>query len=558
MTLENVMTLLCGLGLFLYGMKLMGEGLELAAGSKLKNLFERLTTNKYMGALIGLLVTAVIQSSSATTVMVVGFVNAGIMQLGQAVGVIMGANIGTTVTGFMIAIKLNQIAPLAIFTGVVIMMFCKKNFQKHIGQIITGFGILFFGMTLMSTAMEPLSESELFINLVSQLQNPFLGLLVGMVFTAIIQSSSASIGVLQALAASGITTLNTSVFVIYGQNIGTCITALISCIGTTRTAKRTAAVHLLFNVIGAALFTVLTICLPLVSWVQMLFPDNVMMQISFIHILFNVITTAILLPLSNYLVKLACTIIPGEDKKVEAMSLHYLDPRILQTPPIAVAQVLKEVERMGTLAQGNFNRSMEALLEKDPAKIQEIAETEGIINYLNQQVTEYLVKINALDLEDNDRDVVGALFHVVNDYERVGDHSENIAEQAQILIGGKADLSPLATQELQAMRKAVTEILNDAYKLFITGSGDHELAFKVNNEEEYIDTETDRLKDEHIERLNSGACSAQSGAVYNDVLINLERIADHATNIAFSLQNTKHKPIRTGVKKEPYQPEASV
>ena len=297
MTLENVMTLLCGLGLFLYGMKLMGEGLELAAGSKLKNLVERLTTNKYMGALIGLLVTAVIQSSSATTVMVVGFVNAGIMQLGQAVGVIMGANIGTTVTGFMIAIKLNQIAPLAIFTGVVIMMFCKKNFQKHIGQIITGFGILFFGMTLMSTAMEPLSESELFINLVSQLQNPFLGLLVGMVFTAIIQSSSASIGVLQALAASGITTLNTSVFVIYGQNIGTCITALISCIGTTRTAKRTAAVHLLFNVIGAALFTVLTICLPLVSWVQMLFPDNVMMQISFIHILFNVITTAILLPL---------------------------------------------------------------------------------------------------------------------------------------------------------------------------------------------------------------------------------------------------------------------
>ena len=195
---------------------------------------------------------------------------------------------------------------------------------------------------------------------------------------------------------------------------------------------------------------------------------------------------------------------------------------------------------------------------KRQAKIQEIAETEGIINYLNQQVTEYLVKINALDLEDNDRDVVGALFHVVNDYERVGDHSENIAEQAQILIGGKADLSPLATQELQAMRKAVTEILNDAYKLFITGSGDHELAFKVNNEEEYIDTETDRLKDEHIERLNSGACSAQSGAVYNDVLINLERIADHATNIAFSLQNTKHKPIRTGVKKEPYQPEASV
>ena len=542
MQLENCLMLLAGLGLFLYGMKLMGDGLELAAGTKLKNLVERLTTNKYMGALVGLLVTAVIQSSSATTVMVVGFVNAGIMQLGQAVGVIMGANIGTTVTGFLIAIKLNQIAPVAIFAGAIMMMFCKKAGRRHIGQIILGFGVLFFGMTNMSNAMEPLSQSEFFMNLISRLQNPLLGLLVGLVFTAIVQSSSASIGVLQALAASGAITLNSAVYVIYGQNIGTCITAIISCVGTNKTAKRTATVHLLFNIIGAISFTMITMFTPFTQWVQMASPDNVLMQISLVHIIFNVVTTAVLLPLSNLLVKLSCQIVRGEDPQAEAMSLKFLDPRILSTPPIAVGQVLKEVERMADLARENFTNGMEALFYADPSRISKLEENESVINYLNQKITEYLVKINALELSDNDHEVIGALFHVVNDVERVGDHSENIAEQAQVIIEGRASLSSDAIEELHMMENMVYSVLDDSFKMFLTGSANLELAIEVNRTETMIDTETDRLKDMHIERLNSGLCSAQAGTVYNDVLTNLERIADHATNIAFSMKNTKRKP----------------
>ena len=543
MSLENGMMLLCGLGLFLFGMKLMGDGLELTAGSKLKTLVERLTTNKYMGALIGLLVTAVIQSSSATTVMVVGFVNAGIMNLAQAVGVIMGANIGTTVTSFLIAIKLNSLAPLAIFFGVILMQFSKKVNRRHVGQIITGFGVLFYGMSVMSTAMDPLSESEFFRDAIIQLRHPLLGLLVGLVFTAIIQSSSASVGVLQALAVSGAVGLDSAIFVIYGQNIGTCVTAILSSIGTTKTAKRTATVHLLFNVIGAMLFTVLTIALPVVSWIEALAPGNVVMQISLIHIFFNVIMTGLLLPMSNVLVRLACRVIPGEDKQREAMSLRFLDPRILSTPPIAVTQVIKEVERMATLAKNNFLLAMDALFAGGENKLQELEENEGVLNYLNQTITEYLVKINALELEENDRKVVGALFHVVSDYERVGDHSENLGEQAAILMSGKASLSEAATLELERMRDLVEKILDDSFHLFLKGSGDSRLAFEVNATEEVIDNETDRLKDEHIERLNQGLCTAQSGAVYTDTLTNLERIADHATNIAFSLKDTKHRPI---------------
>ncbi len=544
MTIENFMMLLCGLGLFLYGMKLMGEGLELAAGSRLKSMIERLTTNKYMGALIGLAVTAVIQSSSATTVMVVGFVNAGLMNLAQAVGVIMGANIGTTVTGLMIAIKLNSLAPIAIFLGVVMIMFCKKNNQKHIGQIVCGFGILFYGMTVMSTAMEPLSQSEFFRNLFIQLQNPLLGLLVGLVFTALIQSSSASLGVLQALAASGAISLNSAVYVIYGQNIGTCVTALMACAGATKTAKRTATVHLLFNIMGATLFTILTMLTPFTSLVQSISPDNVLMQISIIHIIFNIVTTAILLPLSGYLVKLACKIIPGEDRQREALRLKYLDQRILNTPPIAVGQVLKEVDRMAALARLNFLNSMEALFHKDQEKLTEVAENELVLNFLNQKITEYLVQINGLDLQDPDREVVGALFHVVSDFERIGDHSTNIGEMAQIIIDEKATLSETALKELKHMQDLVIAVFDDSMRLFEDGGRNQELAAQVNRIEETIDDETDRLKENHIQRLTNGTCTPQSGAVYNDMLMNLERIADHSTNIAFSTDNIAHFPAK--------------
>ncbi|MCI9272332.1 MAG: Na/Pi cotransporter family protein [Clostridiales bacterium] len=533
--LGMIMQMCGGLGLFLFGMKLMGDGLELAAGNKLRNLVEKLTTNKYMGALVGLIVTAVIQSSSATTVMVVGFVNAGLMNLAQAVGVIMGANVGTTATGIMIAFKLSAIAPVAVFFGVVLMSFCKKNNQKHIGQIIAGFGILFMGMELMSSAMEPLRTSEVFTGMMTSFRNPFLGVLVGMIFTAVIQSSSASVGVLQALGAAGAITLPSAIYIIYGQNIGTCVTALISSVGTNKTARRTAIVHLLFNVFGALLFILITMALPFEQLVMRLAPNDPVVQISIVHVIFNLATTALLLPLSNVLIKIACRVIPGEELEKEGMSLSYLDSRILNTPPIAVAQVIKEVERMGELATENFQLAMESLLDGNEKKIEQVEENEELINFLNRGITEYLVKINGLDIEDSDRDAIGALYHVINDWERVGDHAQNISELAQLVVAGKANLSYRAVSEIKELRDLVIRILKESMSMFEGRSQDISLGNEINNIEEEIDERTRQLRDNHIERLNQGLCSATSGTVYMDLLTNLERIADHSTNVAYSM-----------------------
>lgn len=535
MQISEVMMLLGGLGLFLYGMKLMGDGLEMAAGSRLKKIVEKLTRNKYMGALVGLIVTMVIQSSSSTTVMVVGFVNAGLMTLAQATGVIMGANIGTTVTGLLIAIKLNDLAPIAIFIGVVMIMFIKKTSYKHVGQIIAGFGILFMGMTNMGDALAPLSESQMFKDMMSTFSNPLLGVLIGLVFTAIIQSSSASVGVLMALAGQGVVPIESAVFVIFGQNIGTCVTAVLSCIGTNRTAKRTATVHLLFNIIGATLFICISLFTPFISWIKMAAPDNILMQISIVHITFNVVTTAILLPLSDYLVKLACIVIPGEDEKREAKSLKFLDARILKTPPIAVAQVLKEVARMGDLARKNYLMAMDMLFTGNVEKMKELEDNEEVLNFLNTNITEYLVKINSLELEDNDRKLVGALFHVVSDFERIGDHGENIAEQAIQLQTTKTTFSEQALQELHQMQDKVISVLDDSCRLFQERKMDFDLAYKINSTEDSIDDMAKTYKENHVSRLNQSLCTAQGGAIYNDLITNLERIADHSTNIAFAL-----------------------
>ena len=535
MQISEVMMLLGGLGLFLYGMKLMGDGLEMAAGSRLKKIVEKLTRNKYMGALVGLIVTMIIQSSSSTTVMVVGFVNAGLMTLAQATGVIMGANIGTTVTGLLIAIKLNDLAPIAIFIGVVMIMFIKKTSYKHVGQIIAGFGVLFMGMTNMGDALAPLSESQMFKDMMSTFSNPLIGVLIGLVFTAIIQSSSASVGVLMALAGQGVVPIESAVFVIFGQNIGTCVTAVLSCIGTNRTAKRTATVHLLFNIIGATLFICISLFTPFISWIKMAAPDNILMQISIVHITFNVVTTAILLPLSDYLVKLACIVIPGEDEKREAKSLKFLDARILKTPPIAVAQVLKEVARMGDLARKNYLMAMDMLFTGNVEKMEELEDNEEVLNFLNTNITEYLVKINSLELEDNDRKLVGALFHVVSDFERIGDHGENIAEQAIQLQTTKTTFSEQALQELHQMQDKVISVLDDSCRLFQERKMDFDLAYRINSTEDSIDDMAKTCKENHVSRLNQSLCTAQGGAIYNDLITNLERIADHSTNIAFAL-----------------------
>ena len=529
------MQLAGGLGLFLFGMKLMGDGLEMAAGSKLRGMIERLTKNKYMGALVGLVVTAVIQSSSATTVMVVGFVNAGLMNLAQAVGVIMGANIGTTVTGVMIAINLTAIAPIAVLIGVVMISFIKRNSVKHIGQIIAGFGILFMGMKMMSTAMEPLSESEVFTSLMTSFSNPLLGVLVGLVFTAIIQSSSASVGVLQALGAAGAITLPSAIYVIYGQNIGTCVTALISSVGTSKTARRTAVVHLMFNVFGAILFIVISMLFPFAELVQRIAPGSVMAQISIVHVIFNIVCTAIMLPLSSLLVKVACKVIPGSDPVKSSNSLAYLDARILSTPPVAVAQLFKEVDRMGQLAKETLGMAMDALITQDNTKVDQIYENENTINFLNRGIAEYLVKINGLDLEDYDRQALGSMYHVISDMERIGDHSENLCELAQTLKKSKQKFSPWAVEQATEMRNRVEAMLEEALQMFASRETQPQMAADINRREEIIDDATQELKDLHIERLNQGKCSVVAGTVFMDMLTNLERIADHCTNIAEEL-----------------------
>lgn len=546
-----LMQLAGGLGLFLFGMKLMGDGLEMAAGSKLRGMIERLTKNKYMGALVGLVVTAVIQSSSATTVMVVGFVNAGLMNLAQAVGVIMGANIGTTVTGVMIAINLTAIAPLAVLIGVVMISFIKRNSVKHIGQIIAGFGILFMGMKMMSTAMEPLSESEVFTSLMTSFSNPLLGVLVGLVFTAIIQSSSASVGVLQALGAAGAITLPSAIYVIYGQNIGTCVTALISSVGTSKTARRTAVVHLMFNVFGAVLFIVISMLFPFAELVQRIVPGNVMAQISIVHVIFNIVCTAIMLPLSSLLVKVACKVIPGSDPVKSSNSLAYLDARILSTPPVAVAQLFKEVDRMGQLAKETLGMAMDALITQDNTKVDQIYENENTINFLNRGIAEYLVKINGLDLEDYDRQALGSMYHVISDMERIGDHSENLCELAQTLKKSKQKFSPWAVEQATEMRNRVEAMLEEALQMFASRETQPHMAADINRREEIIDDATQELKDLHIERLNQGKCSVVAGTVFMDMLTNLERIADHCTNIAYSMTNQKNHELQSTIPVEP-------
>lgn len=545
------MQLAGGLGLFLFGMKLMGDGLEMAAGSKLRGMIERLTKNKYMGALVGLVVTAVIQSSSATTVMVVGFVNAGLMNLAQAVGVIMGANIGTTVTGVMIAINLTAIAPLAVLIGVVMISFIKRNSVKHIGQIIAGFGILFMGMKMMSTAMEPLSESEVFTSLMTSFSNPLLGVLVGLVFTAIIQSSSASVGVLQALGAAGAITLPSAIYVIYDQNIGTCVTALISSVGTSKTARRTAVVHLMFNVFGAVLFIVISMLFPFAELVQRIAPGNVMAQISIVHVIFNIVCTAIMLPLSSLLVKVACKVIPGSDPVKSSNSLAYLDARILSTPPVAVAQLFKEVDRMGQLAKETLGMAMDALITQDNTKVDQIYENENTINFLNRGIAEYLVKINGLDLEDYDRQALGSMYHVISDMERIGDHSENLCELAQTLKKSKQKFSPWAVEQATEMRNRVEAMLEEALQMFASRETQPQMAADINRREEIIDDATQELKDLHIERLNQGKCSVVAGTVFMDMLTNLERIADHCTNIAYSMTNQKNHELQSTIPVEP-------
>lgn len=534
MTIAQLLPMFAGIGLFLYGITAMGEGLEYAAGSKMKKILGALTKNRFLAVLMGTLVTGLIQSSTATTVMVVGFVNAGLMNLGQAVGVIMGANIGTTVTSVLIAMDLTAIAPVALFIGVFIMLFVKKDFVKHIAQTIAGFGMLFWGMETMSSSMEPLRDSPVFAEMMTSFSNPLVGILIGMVVTVIIQSSSASVGILQALALQGLVPINLAIYILLGQNIGTCLTAMLSAAGTKTNSKRTAVIHLLFNVIGSAIFLLITLFTPYASLLERI-SDNVSVQISAAHIIFNVVSTVILFPFANILIKIACLIIPDKEPEDSKLEFKFYDSHLLSTPPVAVEQIGKEVVRMAYLARDNFDRAAKALINNDVSKKEKIESVEEVVNFLNHGITRNLVKINALDLDYNDAKYIGRLFHVVNDIERIGDHAVNLIEAEVVRSNEKLAISESAVDELETMRKCVMDLLNAS----ITAFEKQELSIDEAKRIETLETISDNLKekyqDAHLQRLNEEHCETRAGMMFVNTLIDFERVGDHAKNIAFAV-----------------------
>ncbi|MCI5551060.1 MAG: Na/Pi cotransporter family protein [Clostridiales bacterium] len=533
MTLSMTMALLGGLALFLYGMKLMGEGLEKAAGDRLKRLLEALTRNPLMGLLVGVVFTMIIQSSSATTVMVVGFVNAGLLDLMQATGVILGANIGTTVTAWIVAgFQATAFMPLILLIGVAMMMFLKKLKLQRIGQVVAGFGMLFVGMGMMSDAMKPLAESAEFARLMTAFSNPIMALLVGVAVTAIIQSSSASVGILEMLAIQGLVPLETSLYIIMGTNIGTCVTAMLSAVGATRTAKRAALIHLMFNVLGTLVVFILVSLLPVSTWIGHI--NGPALQIAVAHTSFKVFEVLCFVLLRKWLVKLVMILVPGEDKQGEGKSLKFLDDRILSTPPIAVAQICKEIERMGDIAIANLTRAMDAFFNKDSSLINEVEQNEDVVNYLNHEITRYMVAAAQLDLPASDVEQLGEMFHVVNDLERIGDHAENMAEYANSRIEEEIPFSEDGLAELRDMLDKTVALFKLSMEAFHTR--DQHLLPRVLVQEENIDDMEKTLQQSHVDRLTRGACTPRSGMIFSDMLSNLERVADHATNVAFSIQ----------------------
>ncbi len=533
--------LMGGLGLFLFGMKMMGDGLERVAGDKLRGLLNVLTKNRLLGVLVGAGFTMLIQSSSATTVMVVGFVNAGLMNLLQATGVIMGANFGTSITAQLAAFHLNEVAPVALLAGVVMMLFFKRSMTQRIGTVIAGFGILFVGMDLMSKAMAPLRTDPGFMNLMQTVAtNPLPALLTGVVVTCVIQSSSASIVLVQLLAQQGLISLEMSLYICLGCAIGTCITAMLASIGTTRTARRAAVVHLLYNIFGSSLMAIALQFLPLADWVRALPGEhNVMREIANAMMIMKLTEVLIFFPFADLLAKLACRIVPGEDPKPEENRVYYLDPRIISTPPIAVAQAVKEVERMGKVAIENLARAMRGFMSSDLSESDTIMRNEELTNYLNHEITKYLVRISQEDLNPKDSTLVGTLYHVINDLERVGDHAENVLEYTQSMHTEGIKFSEQALGELRGMYDRVHRILLDAMVTFHTRETG--ALSDIHDQEERIDDEEKRLQQAHIDRLSAGQCTAQAGMIFSELLSNLERVADHATNIAFSV-STEGEP----------------
>ena len=544
MSVSGLLSLLGGLALFLYGMQMMSSGLEAAAGSKMKLILERLTANRFLGVLVGAGITAVIQSSSATTVMVVGFVNSGMMTLNQAVWIIMGANIGTTITGQLIALDVGALAPLFAFIGVAMVVFVKMPRAHHIGQIMAGLGVLFIGMEMMSSSMMPLRDSQAFVDLMTRFSNPLLGIAVGALFTALIQSSSASVGILQALATSGAISFSSSVFILFGQNIGTCITAVLASIGTSRSAKRATIIHLMFNIIGTVLFTILCILFPLADLVASFTPDAPAAQIANMHTIFNIVTTLLLLPLGNQLASLAVRILPEQpEENRDEMHLEYLTPvqvsskdGNLGASAIHIGQLQQELDRMLDMAQDNIETSFDAVLSRDSSLLTKAEKMESYLDFLNKEISKYISRLITYETNEQGSSIVSSYFTITGNIERIGDHAINICGYSKLLEERHIQFSAQAQEEICQMRDICLEALNTLHQ---REAGDLLWLTDVSVLEQRIDDMTDLFRKDQLERMKAGTCSDEACILYSELLTDFERIGDHVLNIAQEMSSIR-------------------
>lgn len=535
MGITDVLALLGGLALFLYGMQMMSTGLEAAAGNRMKSILEKLTSNRIKGVLVGAAITAVIQSSSATTVMVVGFVNSGLMTLKQAVWVIMGANIGTTITGQLIALDIGAIAPLFAIAGVGAIMFIKSEKVHHISSIFAGLGILFMGMDMMGAAMSPLKESEAFISLMTKFDNPLLGILVGALFTAVIQSSSASVGILQALASTGMIPLSSAVFVLFGQNIGTCITAVLASIGMKVNAKRTTVIHLLFNIIGTVLFTVICLVTPYVTWIEAMTPGDPVAQIANAHTVFNIVTTLLLLPFGTHMANIAVRILPDSKKADdEDLRLKYIRPfessYAIGHSAVAVSQVRDEVNRMRDMVAKNISDSFDSLVQYDEKLRKKVSEREEYIDFLNKGISEYIVSLMASEMNMSDSRKINGYYAIISNLERIGDHAVNLAEYGDDMRKWEIDFSDTVKEELNEMKAQCIAALDNLKEVT------SENVERILSQAVIIEQKTDDMRDKYfkkqMQRLKKENVSRKAGIVFSEILTDFERMGDHALNIA--------------------------
>ena len=537
MNLSIILSMAGGLGLFLYGMRIMSDSIEKVAGAKLRGILERLTKNRFMAILVGVFFTAVIQSSSACTVMVVSFVNSGLMNLTQAAGVIFGANIGTTVTALLVSFKLEKVAPIILLVGVLLVMFVKKQKISRFGEVIIGFGVLFMGLGSMSSAMSGMKDSPAVLHMFASLQEPLMAVLLGTVLTAIIQSSSVTVSIMVLLANQGLMNMDICMYIILGCNIGACTSAVLASLNGKKDAKRAAAIHLIFNVIGTVIvFIIFKLAVnPIVDVLNAVADNNPGRVVAYAHMSIKIFQVIIMMPFIKGIVKLTYMVVPGDDKKVgyrDSYQLKYIGEKVVLNPATAVVEVIKELDRMASLASENLNRAMNALITLDQNEIEEAYEVEKNIDFLSHAITNYLVKINQTTLPIEDLKSIGALFHAVNDIERIGDHAENIADAAAQRIETGVGFSKEAQKELGEMLDMVNTILRFSFEMFVKSTEEH--AEDIRHLEEAIDEKEKELQQKHIDRLANNECTPEAGALFSEIVSGLERVGDHATNIAFA------------------------